>query len=176
MIFSEALCFRVLSICTLALTASIPPSSLFVISSIAANSTIANNTATAYNLPLDPYVYRNAVPFIITFYNYGAPLWAYSVEQVILNAMLDVGEHDDQGAINETTLHYEDIYSPTERAALEICPRNRMTWHGWSLVVDALQKVFKGDYVELSFGVAMTVTPTQLRYLGLGRLYKPKDA
>lgn len=98
------------------------------------------------------------------------------MEQVILNAMLDVGEHDDQGAINETTLHYEDIYSPTERAALEICPRNRMTWHGWSLVVDALQKVFKGDYVELSFGVAMTVTPTQLRYLGLGRLYKPKDA
>ncbi len=94
--------------------------------------------------------------------------------------MLDVEEHDDQEAINVTTLRYEDVVSPTERAALEMYIRSPirspMTWDGWSHVVDALQKVFKGDYVELLFEVEVTVTPTKWRYIGRGRLYNPKDA
>ena len=98
------------------------------------------------------------------------------MEQVILNAMLDVEEHDDYEMINVTTFRYEDVNFSTESAALEMFLRSQMTWYEWSLVVDALQKVFKGDYVDLVFGVAMTVTPAKLRYIGFGRLYNPKDA
>ena len=90
--------------------------------------------------------------------------------------MLDVAGHDDHETINVTTLRYEDVNLPTESSALEMFFRSKITWHGWSLVVEALQKVFKADYVDLMFGVAMTIRPGELRYIGFGRLYNPKDA
>ena len=90
--------------------------------------------------------------------------------------MLEVEEHDDHEEINVTTLRYEDVDSPTEKAALEIFFRTRMTWLQWSLVVDGMQKVFKGDYVDLLFDVVMAVTPTKLKYIGRGRLYDPRVA
>ena len=98
------------------------------------------------------------------------------MEQVILNAMLDVAVRDDHETISVTKLRYEDVNLPTESSALEMFFRSKMTWHGWSLVVEALQKVFKDEYVNLMFGVAMTVRPGELRYIGFGRLYNPKDA
>lgn len=135
-----------------------------------------NHSRYLSTLPPDPYIYRSAHPLIITFHSYGAPLWTYSVEHVILDAVLDAVEHDDHEAINVTTLRYEDVHSRTESAALEMFFRSPMTWDGWSIVVDALQKVFKGVYVNLVFEVAVALTPGKLRYIGPGRLYNPKDA
>lgn len=99
------------------------------------------------------------------------------MEHVILDAMLAVEEHDDHAAISVPTLKYEDVDSPTtESAVLEMFFRSRITWHRWSLVVDALQKVFKGDYVKLMFDVEVIISPAELMYIGSGTLYNPKDA
>ena len=92
--------------------------------------------------------------------------------------MLDVEEHDDHGTIDVKTLRYEDVDSPSpsDSAVLEMFFHSQMTWHRWSLVVEALQKVFKGDYVDLMFDVMLTVRPAELKYLGTGRLFDPKDS
>ncbi len=116
------------------------------------------------------------VPLVITFHSYGPPLWVYSVEHVIADAMLDVAEHDDEEAINVTQLRYEDLHFPNESAALEMLFRSVMTWKEWALVMDTLHKVFKGDYVALLFNVVMRLPQAKVRYLGNGRLYHPNDA
>ena len=136
----------------------------------------SNHSRCLSTLPPDPYFYRSAPPFIITFHSYGAPLWTYTVEHVISYAVLDAVEHDDQETITVTALRYEDVDSPTESAGLEMFFRSPMTWDGWSTVVDSLQKVFKGNYMDLAFEVVVTVTPDKFRYIGQGRLYNPKDA
>ena len=99
------------------------------------------------------------------------------MEHIILDAMLAVEEHNDHAAISVPTLRYEDVHSPTtESAVLEMVFRRQTTWHRWSLVVEALQKVFKGDYVNLMFDVQVNITPAELMYIGSGTLYNPKDA
>ena len=97
------------------------------------------------------------------------------MEHVIVDAILAASEHDDFAVIHAQTLQYEDVHSPNESAALEIFFRQRMTWHGWTLVVDALQKVFKGDYVHCLFDVMMKVPQAETKYMGVGRLYNPSN-
>ena len=124
-------------------------------------------------LPPDPYVYTSAHPLVITFHTYGPPLWSYSVEHIIVDAILAAEGHDETATINARRLRYEDTESPNETAALEIFFRNPMTWLGWTTVVDALQKVFKGEYVHLWFDVVIK-EPQGTRYLAIGRLFDPR--
>ena len=98
------------------------------------------------------------------------------MEHIIVDAILDALGHDDYAVIDAKTLRYEDVDSPNESAVLEMFFRNKMTWHGWTLVVDALQKVFKGNYVHCLFDVMMTVPQAEMKYLGNGRLYDPNNA
>lgn len=98
------------------------------------------------------------------------------MEHIIVDAILAALGHDDHAAIDAKTLRYEDIDSPNESAALEMFFRKRMTWNEWTLVVEALQKVFKGDYVHCLFDVMKTGPQAQVEYLGIGRLYDPNNA
>ena len=98
------------------------------------------------------------------------------MEHVIVDAILAASAHDDTAAIDAQTLRYEDIDSPNESVALEILFRNRLTWHDWTLVVDALQKVFKGDYVYCLFDVMLNVRGARTEFMGIGSLYNPSHA
>ena len=98
------------------------------------------------------------------------------MEHIIVDAILAALEHDDNVAIDAKTLRYEDVDFPNESAALEMFFRKQMTWHEWTLVVDALQKVFKGDYVHCLFNVMKTIPQAEVEYLGIGRLYDPNNA
>lgn len=96
------------------------------------------------------------------------------MEHVIVDAILAASAHDDTAVIDAQNLRYEDVDSPNESVALEILFRNQLTWHDWTLVVDALQKVFKGDYVHCLFDVMLNVPEAQTKYMGVGSLYNPK--
>lgn len=98
------------------------------------------------------------------------------MEQVIVNAILAAAEHDDEAAIDARKLRYEDVDSPNGSAALEIYFYNQMTWLGWTLVVDAVQKVFKGDYVHCFFDVMLALPQAELKHMGIGTLFDPKKA
>lgn len=97
------------------------------------------------------------------------------MEHIIVDAILAAEEHDESAAIDARRLRYEDVESPNESAALEIFFRNQMTWHGWTVVVDALQKVFNGEYVHCLFDVMLTVSHAEVAYMGFGRLYDPRN-
>ena len=98
------------------------------------------------------------------------------MEHIIVDAILVAIDHDDSALIDAKTLRYEDVDSPNESAALEMIFWKQMTWHSWTLVVDALQKVFKGEYVRCLFDVMMIVSQGEMDYLGVGTLYDPKNA
>ena len=96
------------------------------------------------------------------------------MEHIIVDAIFDAEAHDETSTIKAGKLRYEDTESPSETAALEIFFRFPMTWHGWTTVVDALQKVFKGDYVNLWFDVVINERQGP-RYVAIGRLFDPRN-